>query len=194
MRISVGGRALAAIAPLAIVGIAAPSRAQDPPPTVTELPPVVVTTSPPAQQKCPASKVKKKPSGAATAQVTAPPAAVPAVAATTPGTPIPAIAVVGDIVGERQGLYDLDGSGAVVTGAELYTSHVFNTNEALRKVPGVYVRDEEGFGMRPNIGIRGLNPTRSSKTLLLEEIQRPSRARCVGASRFAFLTDFRSLD
>lgn len=31
------------------------------------------------------------------------------------------------------------------------------------------VRDEEGFGLRPNIGIRGLNPTRSTKVLLLED-------------------------
>ena len=43
------------------------------------------------------------------------------------------------------------------------------TNEALRKVPGVVVRDEEGFGMRPNISIRGLNPTRSTKVMLLED-------------------------
>ena len=36
-------------------------------------------------------------------------------------------------------------------------------------MPGVFARDEEGFGLRPNIGIRGLNPTRSSKVLLLED-------------------------
>ena len=53
--------------------------------------------------------------------------------------------------------------------ADLERSHVFTTNEALRKVPGVHTRDEEGFGLRPNIGIRGLNPTRSSKVLLLED-------------------------
>ncbi len=33
----------------------------------------------------------------------------------------------------------------------------------------MFARDEEGFGLRPNIGIRGLNPTRSSKLLLLED-------------------------
>jgi Fe(3+) dicitrate transport protein len=43
------------------------------------------------------------------------------------------------------------------------------TNDALRKVAGVHVRDEEGFGLRPNIGIRGLNPTRANKVLLLED-------------------------
>lgn len=31
------------------------------------------------------------------------------------------------------------------------------------------VSNEEGFGLRPNIGIPGSNPTRSTKVLLLEE-------------------------
>jgi Fe(3+) dicitrate transport protein len=39
----------------------------------------------------------------------------------------------------------------------------------LRAVPGVVTRDEEGLGLRPNVGIRGLNPTRSSKVVLLED-------------------------
>ena len=63
----------------------------------------------------------------------------------------------------------LPGSAVVVESHSLRQSRVFTTNEALRKVPGVFVRDEEGFGLRPNIGIRGLNPTRSTKVLLLED-------------------------
>src|SRR5688572_20607214 len=51
----------------------------------------------------------------------------------------------------------------------LENSRVFNFSEALRKISGVNVRDEEGFGLRPNIGIRGTNPTRSTKVLLLED-------------------------
>ncbi len=51
----------------------------------------------------------------------------------------------------------------------LTESRLFNFSEALRKVSGVNVRDEEGFGLRPNIGIRGTNPTRSTKVLLLED-------------------------
>lgn len=63
----------------------------------------------------------------------------------------------------------IPGSVDVIDSATLARSRVFNFDEALRKVPGVYVRGEEGFGLRPNVGIRGLNPTRSSKVLLLED-------------------------
>ncbi len=61
------------------------------------------------------------------------------------------------------------GSASVLSAKDLERSRTFTTNEALRKLPGVSVRDEEGFGMRPNIGIRGLNPTRSTKITLLED-------------------------
>ncbi len=61
------------------------------------------------------------------------------------------------------------GSAAVIDGQTLEESRVFNVNEALRKVPGIHVREEEGVGLRPNIGIRGMNPTRSTKVLLLED-------------------------
>lgn len=63
----------------------------------------------------------------------------------------------------------LPGGIDVLTRETLDASHAFTTSEALRKVPGVVVRDEEGLGLRPNIGLRGLNPTRSSKVLLLED-------------------------
>jgi Fe(3+) dicitrate transport protein len=129
-----------------------------------ELPPIEVTTTPP-KKKYPSAKAAKKPG--APAEVSA--GGTPAATAAETATAVPGVVVVGDLIGTRNGLLDLEGSGQVVSGEDLYTSHVFTTNEALRKVPGVHVRDEEGFGMRPNIGIRGLNPTRSSKTLLLED-------------------------
>jgi Fe(3+) dicitrate transport protein len=73
------------------------------------------------------------------------------------------------VIGERIQLDKIPGSGTVIDHSLLEESHVFTVNEALRKVPGVFTRDEEGFGLRPNIGIRGLNPTRSTKVLLLED-------------------------
>jgi Fe(3+) dicitrate transport protein len=74
-----------------------------------------------------------------------------------------------EVIGSSEELREMEGSGTILERETLYPSHVFTTNEALRKVPGVVIRDEEGFGMRPNIGIRGINPTRSTKTLLLED-------------------------
>jgi Fe(3+) dicitrate transport protein len=74
-----------------------------------------------------------------------------------------------DVIGNQQQLLKTPSSATIIEQEELETSHVYTTNEALRKAPGVVVRDEEGFGMRPNIGIRGLNPTRSTKVLLLED-------------------------
>ena len=74
-----------------------------------------------------------------------------------------------DVIGNQQQILNTPSSATIIEQQELKSSHVYTTNEALRKVPGVVVRDEEGFGMRPNIGIRGLNPTRSTKVLLLED-------------------------
>ncbi|HYW31145.1 MAG TPA: TonB-dependent receptor, partial [Gemmatimonas sp.] len=73
------------------------------------------------------------------------------------------------VMGTADRLARIPGSAERVDAAQLKGSRVFTTNEALRKVPGLVVRDEEGFGLRPNIGVRGLNPTRSSKVLLLED-------------------------
>lgn len=73
------------------------------------------------------------------------------------------------VVGTRDALASIPGSAFLIDRQSLTNAHVFTINEALRRVPGVTTRDEEGFGLRPNIGIRGLNPTRSSKVLLLED-------------------------
>jgi Fe(3+) dicitrate transport protein len=73
------------------------------------------------------------------------------------------------VIGTPDRLATIPGSGQVLERRTLEASRVFSPAEALRKVPGIDVREEEGFGLRPNIGIRGLNPTRSSKVLLLED-------------------------
>ena len=73
------------------------------------------------------------------------------------------------LAGSAETLERLPGSVDVLDRHQLETSRVMTVNETLHKVTGVNVRDEEGFALRPNIGIRGLNPTRSSKTLLLED-------------------------
>jgi Fe(3+) dicitrate transport protein len=73
------------------------------------------------------------------------------------------------VIGTTENLQQQPGSGSILDAAQLERSRTLTVNEALRKVPGVNVRDEEGFGLRPNIGVRGQNPTRSSKVQLLED-------------------------
>jgi Fe(3+) dicitrate transport protein len=73
------------------------------------------------------------------------------------------------VIGDRIRLDSIPGSAEVLSGEVLTESRVFTVNEAMRKVPGIFARDEEGLGLRPNLGVRGLNPTRSSKVLLLED-------------------------
>jgi Fe(3+) dicitrate transport protein len=73
------------------------------------------------------------------------------------------------VIGSSERLQQMSGSGAIVTAEDLARTRPFSVNDALRQVAGVFPRDEEGAGARPNIGIRGLNPTRSTKVLLLED-------------------------
>jgi Fe(3+) dicitrate transport protein len=73
------------------------------------------------------------------------------------------------VIGDRIRLDSIPGSATVIDADILTESRVFTINEAMRKVAGVFARDEEGLGLRPNLGVRGLNPTRSSKVLLLED-------------------------
>lgn len=73
------------------------------------------------------------------------------------------------LAGTSEALEQTPGSLQIIDRATLENARVFDFSEALRKVSGVNVRDEEGFGLRPNIGIRGTNPTRTTKVLLLED-------------------------
>lgn len=79
------------------------------------------------------------------------------------------VVLASEVSGNSERLRRLPGSVDVVDRETLDRGNVMTTNEALRKIAGVNVRDEEGLGLRPNIGIRGLNPTRSTKVLLLED-------------------------
>lgn len=73
------------------------------------------------------------------------------------------------VVGKAEDLSAIPGSANLLSLRALKTSRPITANEAVRKLPGICARDEEGFGLRPNIGIRGLNPSRTTKVTLLED-------------------------
>ncbi|HEX6245280.1 MAG TPA: TonB-dependent receptor plug domain-containing protein, partial [Polyangiales bacterium] len=61
------------------------------------------------------------------------------------------------------------GSVHVLRSKDLERFNYDDPTRVVMSVPGVYVRNEDGFGLRPNIGIRGVNPDRSKKITLLED-------------------------
>lgn len=73
------------------------------------------------------------------------------------------------IAGSPEALETRSGSFQRIEAEDLERARVLEFGEALRRMPGIVVRDEEGLGLRPNIGIRGTNPTRSTKVLMLED-------------------------
>ena len=73
------------------------------------------------------------------------------------------------VIGAPNRLKLIPGSGTVLDARSIVQVQSRSLNEVLHRVPGVHVRDEEGIGLRPNIGLRGLNPTRSTTVLLLED-------------------------
>ncbi|MDO8368609.1 MAG: TonB-dependent receptor plug domain-containing protein [Saprospiraceae bacterium] len=66
-------------------------------------------------------------------------------------------------------LSGVPGSASYVKPIELRRVLAISGNEIFRKLPGVNVVDEEGIGLRANIGIRGLDPDRSANVLVLED-------------------------
>jgi Fe(3+) dicitrate transport protein len=73
------------------------------------------------------------------------------------------------IVGSAAAARDIGGSAHFIGPDELEEFDYADIHRILRAVPGVYLQDEEGFGHRPNIGIRGSGQDRSSRIAVLED-------------------------
>src|SRR5687768_8084346 len=58
------------------------------------------------------------------------------------------------------------GSVHILGEAQLERFEYDDPHAVLSHVPGVYTRGEDGVGLRPNIGLRGVNPDRSKKVTL----------------------------
>ena len=74
-----------------------------------------------------------------------------------------------NILGKTEKISRVSGSAHQVKAKELEEQEYDDVHRVLKQVPGVYVRDEEGHGLRPNIGLRGANSDRSAKVTLLED-------------------------
>lgn len=73
------------------------------------------------------------------------------------------------IIGSQDKLERASGSAHRVSAKMLETQEHDDVHRVLKQVPGVYIRDEDGFGLRPNIGLRGAASDRSAKVSLMED-------------------------
>ena len=74
------------------------------------------------------------------------------------------------VINSRDGLFNkIPGSVTYLNRTEINRLSPISGNEVFRRVPGLNVVDEEGIGLRANIGIRGLDPDRSRSVLILED-------------------------
>jgi len=64
---------------------------------------------------------------------------------------------------------DVSGSAHILDKEELSIFKASDMLRMLRSVPGVYIQEEDGFGLRPNIGIRGSGIDRSGKIAVMED-------------------------
>jgi Fe(3+) dicitrate transport protein len=73
------------------------------------------------------------------------------------------------IVGSKFKAKNKAGSTYFISPKELKTFNYDDVSRVLRTVPGVSIQEEEGQGLRPNIGMRGTSPNKSEKITLMED-------------------------
>tara|TARA_R110002012_G_scaffold20028_10_gene71386 strand:- start:268 stop:2502 length:2235 start_codon:yes stop_codon:yes gene_type:complete len=73
------------------------------------------------------------------------------------------------IFGNAQAVNDIPGSAHMLSQADLEKFDFTDIMRTLTSVPGVYVLEEDGYGLRPNIGMRGTGQNRSEKVTIMED-------------------------
>jgi Fe(3+) dicitrate transport protein len=86
-----------------------------------------------------------------------------------PGADIPVELATVAILGSPEAARLVPGGATFISEQDLEQFEFTDIQRILRQVPGVSIQVEDGFGLRPNISIRGTPSDRSSRVTLLED-------------------------
>ena len=73
------------------------------------------------------------------------------------------------IFGKKNPLNTVPGSAHLIDEAELDAFKYSDIMRTLASIPGVYIQEEDGYGLRPNIGMRGTGQNRTEKITIMED-------------------------
>ncbi len=73
------------------------------------------------------------------------------------------------VIGQHSDRATIVGAATRLDAADLEKFGHTDINRVLRVVPGVNIQEEDGYGLRPNIGLRGSGVERSAKITLMED-------------------------
>lgn len=73
------------------------------------------------------------------------------------------------VVGVPVWMTQIPGAASYITSAQMQEQNYSDINRVLRSVSGINIQEEDGFGLRPNIGLRGTGVERSTKINIMED-------------------------
>lgn len=73
------------------------------------------------------------------------------------------------VIGSKQNVERMPGSGAFIAESDFRAFAYDDVNQIIRRTPGVYIRQEDGYGLFPNVSLRGVSTTRNGKITVMED-------------------------
>lgn len=95
-------------------------------------------------------------------------AVLPAHAEETTPAPPPVLGSV-NVIGQSGDVSRMPGSAHYISQEDIRDKSYDDVDQVLRRVPGTYARGEDGYGLFPNISLRGVDTGRSAKVTIMED-------------------------